>query len=174
VPGNGGPEFPLRAVDLPARGHARALYKQKGDIDVFKFFGKRNTAAIAALVVAAVAGVGAYAFTASNTVPAEYAGAGNATVGHYTVSGVSYEFSPDTTKVDGMSFDLDQPASDAQVALVDSGHTIAAADYVDCGAAVGTGAPYVVTCDFTSAPISNTAGQKLYIAAVTSGSVTLG
>jgi hypothetical protein len=173
--GNGSTEFSLRAVDLRRRGHVRALYQnQKGEIDVFKFFSKRTTAAIAALVVAAVAGVGAYAFTASNTVPSEYAGAGNATIGHYVVTNVGYEFSPDATKIDGMSFDLDHPASDAQVALIDSAATVAAGDYVDCGAAVGASAPYVVTCDFSGAPITNTANEKLYIAAVTSGAVTLG
>ena len=143
---------------------------------MFKFFGKRNTAAIAALVVAAVAGVGAYAFTASNTVPAEHAGAGTATVSGYTASNISYEFSPDTTKIDGVSFDLDNPASDVAVALVDDNGgspTIAAGDYQDCGAATGTG-PYVVTCTFGTAYDNTPDTQDLYIDAVTSGNVTIG
>jgi hypothetical protein len=138
---------------------------------VFKFFGKRNTAALAALVVAGVAGVGAYAFTASNTVPAEYAGAGVATVGHFTVTNVSYTFAADTTTVDALSFDLDHPASDVAVALDAAAATPAASDYSDCGAAVGSSAPYVVTC--TGLSFANGADQKLYIAAVTSGSVVL-
>src|SRR5262249_35487230 len=102
---------------------------------------------------------------------AEFAGAGTATVGHYTVTNVGYVFSADGTTVDGMSFDLDHAASDAQVALVDSAHTVAAADYVDCGASAR--GSNTVTCDFSGAPISNHANQKLYIAAVTSGAVTL-
>ena len=140
---------------------------------MFKFFGKRNTAAIAALVVAAVAGVGAYAFTASNSVPPEHAGAGTATVSGYTASNISYTFSPDTTKIDGVSFDLDNPANDVKVAIDTHGATPVAADYQDCNGATGTG-PYVVTCTFGT-PYDNTQGtQDLYIDAVTSGSVTVG
>ncbi len=133
-----------------------------------KFFGKRNTAAIAALVVAAVAGVGAYAFTASNTVPAEYAGAGAATVGHYTVTNV--ELHVRRRHDDGDRHDVrPRPAG-----RTTSGRrprrrhrgTPAAADYKDCGAAAGTSAPYVVTCTgLTFAATART--QKLYIAAVT-------
>jgi len=141
---------------------------------VFKFFGKRNTAAIAALVVAAVAGVGAYAFTASNTVPPEHAGAGTATVSGYTASNISYTFSPDTTKIDGVSFDLDNPANDVKVAIDTHGATPVAADYQDCSGATGTGPSYPVTCTFGT-PYDNTQGtQDLYIDAVTSGSVTVG
>ncbi len=52
-----------------------------------KFIGKRRTAGIVAIMVACIAAVSAYAFTASNTVSAHTAGAGAAAVTGYTVTG---------------------------------------------------------------------------------------
>lgn len=54
---------------------------------------KRKIAGLCALVLAGVIGVGAYAFTASNTVPAQTAGGGTAAVSGYTEAGVSYTWS---------------------------------------------------------------------------------
>lgn len=145
---------------------------------MFKFFGKRNTAAIAALVVAAVAGVGAYAFTATNDVPAEYAGAGVASVTHFTVSNVSYTFSADTTTVTEVTFDLDQDASDVAIALDAHGATPAKTDYQHCASVAADGShagQYLVTCSglsFDNTGDSN-GDNDLYVAAVTSGTVDL-
>jgi len=136
---------------------------------VFKIFGKRNTAAIAALVIAAVAGVSAYAFTASNTVPDHVAGAGAATVSGYTVSSpTNYTFSADGTTMVGVSFQLDQAASDVAVALTAAAPT--QADWTDCGAS--TGGSNDVTCTFTT-PVANASGLKLSVAAVSTGTVTI-
>lgn len=137
---------------------------------MFKFLGKRNTAAIAALVVAAVAGVGAYAFTASNTVPAHSAGAGIAVVSGYTVSNIGYTWSPDGLTVESVSFDLSGAAADVKVALTATG-TPVQADWQDCGASGGS-SPYLVTCTFGT-PIANADAVDLSVAADSSGSVTI-
>jgi hypothetical protein len=54
---------------------------------------KRKAAAVAAFALACVIGVGAYAFTASNTIPAQTAGGGTAKVSGYTEKGVSNTWS---------------------------------------------------------------------------------
>lgn len=54
---------------------------------------KRKIAGLLAFVLAGVIGVGAYAFTASNTIPAQSAGGGTAAVSGYTETGVSYTWS---------------------------------------------------------------------------------
>lgn len=54
---------------------------------------KRNIAGLCAFVLAGVIGLGAYAFTASNTVPAQAAGGGRNAVSGYTEKGVSYTWS---------------------------------------------------------------------------------
>ncbi len=48
---------------------------------------------MAAFALACVVGVGVYAFTASNTIPAQTAGGGTAKVSGYTEKGVSYTWS---------------------------------------------------------------------------------
>lgn len=54
---------------------------------------KRKAAAVAVFALACVVAVGVYAFTASNTVPAQTAGGGTAKVSGYTEKGVSYTWS---------------------------------------------------------------------------------
>jgi hypothetical protein len=54
---------------------------------------KRKIAGLCAFVLAGVIGVGAFAFTASNTIPAQAAGGGTNSVSGYTESGVSYTWS---------------------------------------------------------------------------------
>ena len=54
---------------------------------------KRKIAGLCAFVLAGVIGVGAFAFTASNTIPAQAAGGGTNAVSGYTESGVSYTWS---------------------------------------------------------------------------------
>ena len=121
-------------------------------------------------MLAAVIGTGAYAFTASNEVPAKRAGAGNGTVSGYKVtSQLSYTFSEDGTKMTAVSFNLNHAASDVQVAL--SAAAPKTADWVDCGAS-GASAPYAVSCTFP-APVPDGEGLKLSVAAVSSGKVTI-
>jgi hypothetical protein len=143
---------------------------------VFKRFGKqrstrrRKLAALLVLVVAGLIGVGAYAFTASNTVEAHSAGAGSGTVSGYTVSSpTNYTFSSDGTHMVAVTFDLDHAASDVAVAL--SAALPEHKDWSDCGAS-GAGAPYEVKCTFAS-PVPDGEGLKLSVAAVSSGTVTI-
>jgi hypothetical protein len=132
--------------------------------------GRRNVAGLLVVVVASVIGVSVYAFTASNTVASHSAGAGSATVSGYTVaSPTNYVFSGDGTKMEGVTFDLDKPASDVQVALTAAAP--AKADWTDCGASEEA-TPYAVTCTFDNAiPVGE--GLKLSVAAVSSGTVTI-
>jgi hypothetical protein len=147
---------------------------------VFKFFGKRNTAALAALVVAGVAGVGAYAFTATNSVPTQAAGAGVAQVSHFTVSKVSYTFSADTTQVTDISFDLTATLKPSDVAVDLEAHSAVPdkANYVHCNnaATVADGAgKWLVDCPgLTFDNTGDVNGDNdLYVAAVTDGTVNL-
>jgi hypothetical protein len=132
---------------------------------------KRNMAGGLALVVAGIIGVSAYAFTASNTVASHSAGAGAATVSGYTVaSPTNYTFSGDGLTMTTVTFDLDKAASDVAVAL--TAGTPEQADWTDCGASGGS-SPFAVTCTFGT-PIPNANGLKLSVAAVSSGTVTIG
>lgn len=54
---------------------------------------KRKIAGLCAFVLAGLMGLGAYAFTASNTIPAQAAGGGTAAVSGYEEKGVSYTWS---------------------------------------------------------------------------------
>jgi hypothetical protein len=150
----------------------------KGGTDVFVHFGKRSMTARRrrivgglAVVLACVIGASAYAFTASNTVPNHSAGAGAGEVSGYTVSSpTNYTFNGEGTTMTAVTFDLDKAASDVAVAL-----TAAApkqSDWTDCGAS-GGGAPYEVTCTFGT-PVPDANGLKLSVAAVSSGTVTIG
>ena len=65
-------------------------------IDIRKF--RYVAAALAAVAIAA----GAYAFTASNTVPATNAGSGSGAITGYTVSNVAYTLDSNPTLVDGV------------------------------------------------------------------------
>jgi hypothetical protein len=115
--------------------------------------------------------VGAYAFTASNSVPDQSAGAGFGVVSGYTVSSpTNYTFSGDGTTMTGVSFDLNKAASDVQVALTAAAPT--QADWSDCGASGGS-SPFAVTCTFGT-PVADGSGLQLTVAAVSSGTVTIG
>jgi hypothetical protein len=135
----------------------------------------RKASGLLALAIAGVAGVSAYAFTASNTVPAQSAGAGNAVVSGYTISSpTNYTFSADGAYINSVSFDLNKAASDVAVAL--SNATPVHADWVDCGAS-GASSPWLVTCDFTDGGLATgvavASGNELSVAAVSSGTVTI-
>jgi hypothetical protein len=132
-------------------------------------FRSRNIAGVLAFVLAGAIAVGAYAFTASNTVPAHSAGAGAAVVSGYTItSPTNYTFTANGEFMTKVTFELNKAASDVKVAL--SAEAPVTADWTDCGAAVE--APYAVTCTFPS-PVANGAGDKLSVAAVSTGTVTI-
>lgn len=130
---------------------------------------KRNIAGLCAFVLAGVIGVGAYAFTASNEVPAKLAGAGSGAVTGYKVaSQVSYTFSEDGTKMTKVNFTLNNEASDVQVALSEG--LPAKADWTDCGASKTD----EVECTFPGEGVEDVKGDKLSVAAVSEGKVVIG
>jgi hypothetical protein len=130
---------------------------------------KRKVAGLCAFVLAGVVGVGAYAFTASNEVPAKKAGAGSGEVTGYKVtSQVSYTFSEDGTKMTKVNFTLNAAASDVKVALSEG--LPEAADWVDCGA---TKTGEEVECTFPGSGVEDEKGDKLSVAAVSEGEVKI-
>lgn len=132
-------------------------------------YGKRKIAGVLAFVFAAVIGVSAYAFTASNTVAAHSAGAGAAVVSGYEVkSPTNYTFSEDGLTMTAVTFELNKEASDVQVALTEGNPKTA--DWVDCGASKGV--TFEVKCTFP-APVPDAKGVNLSVAAVSSGTVTI-
>jgi hypothetical protein len=149
---------------------------------VSRYFGKRRTAGMAAIMVACVAGVSAYAFTTSNTGVAHTAGVATGTVTGYAVSAIGYTYSANGTYVEKVTFTLDAHASDVAASLAT---TPDATHWVDCGAA-NAGNSDTVICDFTAATAptgaSNAdattgptvaAATKLTVAAVGTGSITI-
>jgi hypothetical protein len=96
---------------------------------------KRNIAGLCAFVLAGVIGVGAYAFTASNTVPAQAAGGGTNAVSGYTEKGVSYTWSLNGEYITEAHIILTNAEklkpSDVAVALSKAA-TPAAEEWIDC------------------------------------------
>lgn len=76
---------------------------------------------IAALIAAVCVAAGAYAFTASNTVPASSAGSGSQTISGYTVSNVAYTLNSDPTKIDAVALTLDKAAGTVKIQVVTAG-----------------------------------------------------
>lgn len=111
-----------------------------------------SRAALIALVVgaAALVAIGAYAFTASNTVPDTNAGAGTADVSGYTVSDVHYTLNATTpTDVDSLSFTVSPaiPAAGRGTVVVSVGLTSGGPNSYDC---TRNAAGDTVTCATTS------------------------
>ena len=100
-----------------------------------------RTRVVGAVIVAAVLGLGAYAFTATNTVPATSAGSGSGTISGYTISNVQYQLNSGTpTNIDSLTFTLSANATTAKAKVVSGSAT-----YTDCSIAGGVN----VTCDFS-------------------------
>src|ERR1700722_2435559 len=96
---------------------------------------RRTLPIIAACGIALVIGGGAYAFTASNTVPATTAGAGSGVVSGFTVTNIHYVLNATTpANIDSLTFTI-SPA----VPSTGSGKVIIAA-------ALSTGGPTNYTC----------------------------
>ena len=111
---------------------------------------------LGALVVAGAMGTAAYAFTATNTVPASSAGSGSGTISGYTVSAVAYQLNATTpTDVDSVTFTLNANATTAKSKIV-SGST----SYTSCTIAGGVN----VTCNFSPDIAITTADQLSVIA----------
>jgi hypothetical protein len=100
---------------------------------------KRSVGIGLVLVVAAVA-VGAYAFTASNTIAdGGQAGVGTATIAGYTISNVLYtQDSTDPSTWSFVDFDLSADATQVQVKLDDSNAVLPSSGWIDCTAGSST------------------------------------
>jgi hypothetical protein len=126
---------------------------------VFKHLGrrssagrKRKAAAVAAFALACVIGLGAYAFTASNTIPAQTAGGGANEVTGYTETGASYTWSVNDEFITAVEFYLKGKLKPSDVAVsLSTAAKPAAAEWVDCpGANVSEAEPekFLVKCEF--------------------------
>jgi hypothetical protein len=140
---------------------------------------KRKIAGLCAFVLAGVIGVGAYAFTASNTVPAQSAGAGQAIVSGYTEAGVSYTWNAAGTDITAVNFTLTNTEklepSDVKVALTE-GEPKAGTEWVDCpstGYTVKTAEQTEIVCAFEGEGIEDAVGTQLTVAAVSEGEVVV-
>ena len=108
------------------------------------------------LVVAAALATGAYAFTATNTVPDSQAGSGSGTISGYTVSAIAYQLNTTTpSNIDSLTFTLNASATTAKAKVVAASTT-----YTNCSIAGGVN----VTCDF-SPDISITTADQLSVIA---------
>ena len=145
---------------------------------------KRTTAGLIALALAGVAGVSAYAFTASNTNSDASAnsGAGYFTVSGYDVTNVNYTFDVTGSYYLAVNFKLNAPAGAVDVALTTGEPT--ASDWYSCGSITDVSdTDYDVTCSFTGTPIgadSATAdgiavgnGDHLSVIATASNTITV-
>jgi hypothetical protein len=96
---------------------------------------KRKIAGLCAFVLAGLMGLGAYAFTASNTIPAQAAGGGTAAVSGYTEKGVSYTWSLSGEYITEAHIILTNTTklkpSDVAVSLSDAKPPVAE-EWVDC------------------------------------------
>ena len=111
---------------------------------------------LAALVVAGVLGAATYAFTATNTVPASYAGSGSGAISGYAVTNVQYQLAAaNPSNIDKVTFTLDASATVVKAKVV-----AASATYTDCTVTGGTS----VSCDF-SPDVAVTSADQLSVIA---------
>jgi hypothetical protein len=139
---------------------------------------KRKIAGLCALVLAGVIGVGAYAFTASNTVKAQTAGAGaEAVTGYKQIGGDYYEWNVEGTENTGVKFVIEGALkpNDVKIALTKEEHPAATAEWSDCPAGNVeelTPTTFAVTCALET-PVPNASADHLTIAAVSEGVVKI-
>jgi hypothetical protein len=110
------------------------------------------------VVIAGLVATGAYALTASNTVPESKAGDGAGAITGYTVSAIHYTLNSDASKIDQVSFTLDStpPAGSVIKAQLVSGGS-----WFDC-----TNSGASVTCATTSPQATVQPSNNLRVIAV--------
>lgn len=119
---------------------------------------KRSSILLGAVIALAIAG-GAYAFTASNTVPATTAGAGSGAVSGYTVTNLHYSLNATTpVNIDSLTFTITPvvPSTSAGKVII--------------SAQLSTGGPTTYTCttDTTGAAVTcATTTPQLTVALIT-------
>lgn len=116
----------------------------------------RKSRFLAILAAAFLTAAAAYAFTATNTVPASSAGSGSGTISGYTVSAVAYTLNATTpSDIDSVAFTLNAAATTAKAKIV-SGSTT----YTSCTITGGVN----VSCNFSPDIAITTADQLSVIA----------
>ncbi len=114
------------------------------------------TRRLGAVGVAGVLALGAYAYTASNTVPASNAGTGAGTISGYTVSSISYTLNgTDPRDVDAVTFSISPTDADKVNAQLVSGGA-----WYSCVNTSGS-----VSCDTTSPQATAAAADQLTVVA---------
>lgn len=103
------------------------------------------------MLLAALGGGAASAFTATNTAPVSYAGAGGNTISGYAVSNIHYTLdqsgsAPSTADVSGVSFTLNAQAATVGYVLYDGANAIGGGGGASTGSCVETANSYNWTC----------------------------
>lgn len=109
-----------------------------------------------ATAVAAAIGIGAYAFTASNTVPATSAGSGSGAISGYTITAVQYGLNATTpTNLDQVTFTISPTtATTVRIQLAPAG------SWYSCTNTAGS-----VTCNTTAPQATVAAATQLTVLA---------
>jgi archaellin len=85
-------------------------------------FQNRSTKLFAIVLIVLVFATTAFAFAASNTVPASYAGEGASVTSGYTVTSVAYNLNATTpSNIDSVTFTLNAAAGTVKIRLVTAG-----------------------------------------------------
>lgn len=104
----------------------------------------RSSKMFIVVLVVLVFATAAFAFAASNTVPASYAGEGASVTSGYTVSNVVYNLNATTpSNIDSVTFSLNAAATNVKVRLVTTG------SYFNC-----TNAGFNWSCTTTGATVA--------------------
>jgi hypothetical protein len=116
--------------------------------------GRTPVRLVVAVAIAAMLGVGAYAFTASNTVPNTTAGSGQGTVSGYTVTNIHYVLNSTTpANIDSLTFTVSPviPSASNGKVVVHAALTSGGPTNYSC---TTTSAGDTVTCATTSPPLT--------------------
>ncbi|MBK9928014.1 MAG: hypothetical protein IPP66_22310 [Anaerolineales bacterium] len=111
-------------------------------------FNFRSSKMLVIVLVVLVFATTAFAFAATNTVPATYAGEGSSTTSGYTVTNIVYNLNATTpSNIDSVTFSLNAAANTVKIRLVTTG------SYYSCSA---TNAPTNTnwSCTTTGATVS--------------------
>ena len=109
------------------------------------FRNHRQISVIVAVVVAAAIGGGAYAFTASNTVPTTTAGSGVGTVSGYTVTNLHYNLNATSpANIDSLTFTISPVVPSTSTGKV----------VIQAALTVGGPTSYTCTTDTTCATVT--------------------
>jgi hypothetical protein len=120
---------------------------------MFKF---RSSKMFFIVLIVLVFATSAFAFAATNTVPATYAGEGASTTSGYTVSAIDYNLNATTaSNIDSVTFTLNAAASTVKVRLVTTG------SYYSCTNTSGN----IWSCATTAPQVTVTAADELRVVA---------